>query len=85
MVGAVGGKLGSCNSEDLGLTRPFEIAPAWVVGKSEDFHSPPATRHFKNSFVPVRNTYARAEAEFEWFKGRNVHEPAMEAGYREES
>lgn len=85
MVGAVGGKLGSCNSEDLGLTRPFEIAPAWVVGKSEDFHSPPATRHLKNSFVSVRNPYARAESEFAWFKARYFHESPLDAGYSEKN
>jgi hypothetical protein len=83
MVGAIGGKLGSCNSEDLGLTRPFEIDPAWVVGKSEDFHSPPAMRHLPNSFVTVRNPYARAESEFAWFKARYFHDQPLDAGYSE--
>ena len=83
MVGVVGGKLGSCNSEDLGFTRPFEIHPAWVVGKSEDFHSPPKERHLANSFVTVRNPYARAESEFSWFKARYFHEDPLDEGYSE--
>jgi len=83
MVGVVGGKLGSCNSEDLGFTRPFEIHPAWVVGKSEDFHSPPKERHLANSFVTVRNPYARAESEFAWFKARYFHEDPLDEGYSE--
>ena len=83
MVGVVGGKLGSCNSEDLGFTRPFEIHPAWVVGKSEDFHSPPKERHLANSFVTVRNPYARAESEFAWFKARYFHDDPLDEGYSE--
>ena len=83
MVGVVGGKLGSCNSEDLGFTRPFEIHPAWVVGKSEDFHSPPKVRHLANSFVTVRNPYARAESEFAWFKARYFHDDPLDEGYSE--
>ena len=83
MVGVVGGKLGSCNSEDLGFTRPFEIHPAWVVGKAEDFHSPPKARHLANSFVTVRNPYARAESEFAWFKARYFHDDPLDEGYSE--
>ena len=36
MVGVVGGKLGSCNSEDLGFTRPFRDSPGvggWQIGR----------------------------------------------------
>jgi hypothetical protein len=85
MVGSVGGKLGSCNSADLGGTRPFEIDKAWVVGHAEDFHSPPAMRHLPNSFVTVRNPYARAESEFAWFRARYFSETPLDRGYSEQN
>ena len=81
MVGVVGGKVGSCNSADLGGTRPFDIERAWVVGGAEDFHSPPSERHLKNSFVTVRNPYARAESEFAWFRARYFSDQPLDVGY----
>jgi len=76
MVANVGGRIGSCNSRETNgasneAARPYEVHPAWDVGKAEDFHSPPKVAkgkmYLENSFTTVRNPYSRAESEYFWY------------------
>ena len=73
-------KLGSCNSEGIGFDEDrLEIAPAWVVENRKTF-TRRRRRDMKNSFVTVRNPYARAESEFAWFKARYFHRSPLGRG-----
>ena len=76
MVANVGARIGSCNSRETNgasneAARPYEVHPAWDVGKAEDFHSPPKVAkgktYLENSFTTVRNPYSRAESEYFWY------------------
>ena len=76
MVANVGARIGSCNSRETNgasneAARPYEVHPAWDVGKAEDYHSPPKVvkgkTYLENSFTTVRNPFSRAESEYFWY------------------